>query len=121
LKDFSSFPKGLNLGIYRFPQKPLNFLHPYVSLSLLSPNTCLITLFPKTLSICSLNATDPVLHPCIAKGKITALHILISMFLTANGKTEDFYINDSKYSPYLSCSEFLHQHNLYLLLPFPDI
>jgi len=64
------------------------FLHSPVTLSLLSPNILLSTLFSNTLSLrSSLNVSNRASHPYKTTGKIRVPYILI--FLSLDSKLED--------------------------------
>jgi hypothetical protein len=78
-----------------------SFLHSLVTSSLLGPNILLNTLFSNTLSPrFSLNVSDQVSHPYKTEGNISqSLN-----FCTANWKTKDSALNDSKRSLISICS-----------------
>jgi hypothetical protein len=99
-----------------------NFLHDPSSY-LLGPNILLNTLFSKTLSLCSsFKVRDQVSHPHSTTDKITVLYILIfSFFLIWDGKTRDFGLNSSEYSPNLIYSWFHHECHSYFLVSSPSI
>ena len=65
-----------------------SFLHSTLTSSLLGPNILLSTLFSNILNLrSSLNVSYQVSRQCKTKGKITALYILIFIFL--DSKLED--------------------------------
>jgi hypothetical protein len=64
---------------------------------------------------------DQVLHPDSTAGKTTVLYILIFRFFIWDGKTKDFWQNNSKHSPNSISSWFRHECHSDLLVSSPSI
>jgi hypothetical protein len=110
-----NYPKNLGEEYRLWSSSLCNFLHDPSS-SLLGPNILLNTLFPKTLSLCSLKVRDQVSHPYSTTGKTKVLYILIFRFFMWDEK-----INDSEYSPNLIYSWFHQECHSDLLVSSPSI
>jgi hypothetical protein len=97
-----------------------SLLH-YTSFSFLDSTILLNTLFSKAVSLCSSpKVRDQVSHPYSTTGKITVLYILI-LVLIWDGKTKDFWLNNSKHSLNLIYSWFNHDCHSDLLVSSPSI
>jgi hypothetical protein len=68
------------------------------------------------------NVTSHTSHPYRKRYQITILYILILVLYTqaANGKPKDCWLNDSPYSSYYICSQFLREWNFDLLVSVPN-
>jgi hypothetical protein len=64
---------------------------------------------------------DQLLHPYSTTDKITVLYILIFRFFIWDGKTKDFWLNDSKHSLNLIYSWLHHECHSDLLVSSPSI
>jgi hypothetical protein len=74
------------------------------------------------MSLCSsVNGRDQISHQN-ERGRIVVIYMYINLYaLRADGKTKYSEQNDSKHSPNLTFSQFLHECNFYLLISLLNI